>query len=68
MTAPPPDRSFCRGFHSGLRGVVLGRCEPPRPFLRRQIGSPATDRMARHRDMKAFREDVERRQRDVVRA
>lgn len=66
MPTSPTDRAFAHGFHTGLRDIVLGHCDPPRPRLRRQVGSPATDRLARHRDMKAFRADVQRTQQEVV--
>lgn len=63
-----PDHAFARGFHDGLRSIVLGHCDPPPSRLRRQVGSQATDRIARHGDMSAFGGDVRRGQRDVFEA
>jgi hypothetical protein len=62
------DQAFARGFRDGLRSIVTGRCEVPHRILRRQVGSPATDRLARHRDMDTFGADVCRGKRDVIRA
>jgi uncharacterized membrane protein len=45
------DHAFRRGFRDGLRSIVTGRCEIPHRAVRREVGSPATDRVARYRDM-----------------
>jgi hypothetical protein len=62
------DQAFTRGFRDGLRSIVTGRCEMPHRVPRRTVGSPATDRVARHRDMEAFGADVQRGKRDVIHA
>jgi hypothetical protein len=68
MIAVFKDQAFARGFRDGLRSIVTGRCEMPHRVPRREVGSPATDRIARHRDMEAFRADVQQRKRDVIHA
>jgi hypothetical protein len=62
------DQAFARGFRDGLRSIVTGRCELPHRVVRREVGSPATDRIARHLDMETFGADIRRGQRDVIRA
>jgi hypothetical protein len=57
------DQAFARGFRDGLRSIVTGRCEMPHRVPRREVGSPATDRVARFRDMEMFGADVRRGQR-----
>jgi hypothetical protein len=61
------DPAFARGFRAGVRGIVLGCPKAPRPRVRRTVGSLATDRVARHRDMERFGNDVRQGQTDVVR-
>jgi len=61
------DPAFARGFRDGVRGIVLGHPRAPLPRVRRTVGSLATDRAARHRDLEQFGNDVRRGQRDVVR-
>jgi hypothetical protein len=61
------DDAFRRGFRDGVRSVVVGgRVEAPYVIVRRVMGSAASDRTARHRDMEVFGADVRRRRRDVV--
>jgi hypothetical protein len=67
MTVFFADRAFARVFQTGLRSIVLCRSEVPRPIVRREVGSLATDRIARYRDMDVFGTDVRRGQRDVTR-
>ena len=67
MLAAFKDQAFRQGFRDGLRSIVTGRCEVPHRVIRREVGSPATDRVARYRDMEAFAADVRRGQRDVIR-
>lgn len=58
---------YVRGVRSGLRGLVRGpqyRAAPP--VIKRRVGSPATDRDARRRDMRAFGGDVDRREREIA--
>jgi len=62
------DQAFARGFRDGLRSIVTGRCEIPHRVLRREVGSLATDRVARHRDMEMFGADVQRGNRDAFHA
>lgn len=61
------DRACARGFRAGIRGIVLGHPPAPRPRVRRTVGSLATDRVARYRDMEEFGNDVRRGQLDVLR-
>lgn len=61
------DQAFAQGFRDGLRSIVTGRCEVPHRVVRREVGSLATDRAARYRDMKTFGADVHRGERDVIR-
>jgi hypothetical protein len=61
------DPAFARGFRAGLRSIVTGRCEMPHYVVRREVGSPETDRLARHRDMETFGADVRHGERDVIR-
>jgi len=67
VTTAFKDPAFARGFRDGLRSIVTGRCELPHRVVRREVGSPATDRIARYRDMEAFRADVHRGQRHAIR-
>ena len=62
-----PDRAFADGFRAGIRSVVTGRSEPPHLIVRRLVGSPETDRVARHEDMRAFGADVDRGREDGLR-
>lgn len=56
-------RRYARGVRSGLRDVVVGpRYRAAPPVVRRKVGSPATDRDARRRDVDRFGGDVERRE------
>jgi hypothetical protein len=57
------DQAFARGFRACLRSIVTGRCQMPHRVLRREVGSQATDRVARYRDMEMFGADVRRGQR-----
>lgn len=66
MSILSPDRAFVEGSRAGLRSIVLVRADPAPPILRRPVGSSATDRVARHRDMERFGADVRRRKRDVL--
>ncbi len=61
------DWAFARGFRDGLRSIVTGRCEVPHYIVRREVGSPVTDRLVRHSDMQTFGADVRRGQQDVIR-
>ncbi len=57
--------AFARGFRDGLRGVLaVGRHRPYRPYVRRRVGSPATD--ARLRAMDAQRVAADMRQHQPV--
>jgi hypothetical protein len=61
------DDPYARGFRDGLRGILaIGRYDAAPPGIRMTVGSPATDRLARYRDMEAFKADVDRGRRDVV--
>lgn len=58
---------YARGVRNGLRGLVRGpqfRAAPP--VIKRRVGSPATDRDARRRDMRTFGGDIGRRERVVL--
>jgi hypothetical protein len=68
MVAALFDPAFRQGVRAGVRGIVVWRCEPPQPLVRRQFGSFASDCTARHGDMRAFASDVHVRLRDVVAA
>lgn len=61
------DPAFAHGFRDGLRSIVTGRCELPHHVVRREVGSSASDRIARYRDMEAFRADVRRGRRHAIR-
>jgi hypothetical protein len=61
------DPAFARGFRDGLRSIITGHPHAPRPRVRRTVGSLATDRVARYRDMERFGDDVRRGQPNVVR-
>jgi len=52
------DPVFRQGFRHGLRSILTGRCELPHHVVRREVGSQASDRIARHRDIEAFAADV----------
>lgn len=67
VTTAFKDPAFARGFRDGVRGIVLGQPHAPRPRVRRTVGSLATDRAARHRDMERFGDDVRRGQCDAIR-
>jgi hypothetical protein len=67
MTRQCIDHAFIRGFRAGVRGIVLGHPHAPRPRVRRTVGSLATDRVDRHRDMERFGNDVRQGQADVIR-
>jgi hypothetical protein len=58
---------YASGVRSGLRGLLSGpRYRAAPPVIKRQVGSPATDRDARRRDTRTFGGDVERRERIVL--
>lgn len=67
VTTAFKDPAFARGFRDGIRSIVLGHPAAPHARVRRTVGSLATDRVARHRDMERFGDDVRRGQRDVIR-
>ncbi len=57
--------AFARGFRDGLRSVLaVGGHRPYLPYVRRQIGSPATD--ARVRAMDAERVAADMRQHEPI--
>lgn len=63
MIRAPRNRhsAFARGVRYGLQGILaIGRYDAAPPMVRRQVGSLATDRLARYRDMEAFAADVAR--------
>jgi hypothetical protein len=61
------DMAFGQGFRDGLRSVLaVGRYRAAPPVIRRSMGSPAADRLARYRDMDAFNADVNRGRQVVV--
>lgn len=61
MTRTRADRqAFAAGVRAGFRSLLALGCsrDDPAWILRRHLGSPETDRIARHRDTDAFRVDV----------
>lgn len=62
------DQALARGFRDGLRSIVTGRCEIPHVVVRREVGSLASDRIVRHRDMERFGVDTGRTDCDDGRA
>jgi hypothetical protein len=52
-------QAFAAGMWSGFRNVLaIGRYRDDAPRVPRHLGSPATDCLARYRDMDAFGADV----------